>query len=658
MAVGVWRAGGSKRAMIIIAVLGIALAVRLHGIAFESFWADEVISFNNSSGSLGEVLETNGRMARPPLYYAGLHFWRTLVHDSDGRIRAYSTLWSLIGLLALLLLAYEMAGWNAALIALLLAAVNPFDVFLAQEARNYSQTNAFCTLSSWCLWCWIATSSRPPRDLSWWPWALGYSICAAAAILSHYLAVPVLAAQGLFGLGVFVRRRRWSRAGGYVAATLTAILITLPWFIYVYSIEYGLRLRTPGWMQVPDSGSWLAFLGREFFWGCNWRAHDRWWVCTLLLAVSVLGICLSALRKNWRADTAVNGAKPTAIVYALWMVAIPIVLAVTVSWLYHPVYHRPRFALLVLPPFLVLSAVACRTLRPRVAGWALAAAMVAVMAAGTAAQEYTIEKTDWRRLAKVWEEQGTPDAAVFIPAFLEETANYYLKKPAPHCPENEVERWLPRTPGATLWVCSWKGYRQSEREANYFHWLCGLGNVRGIPVCAGLHLDVITLGKHSVPEAFRDRFDQWHAPRDGTGRIAGFDVRERFHLLEFDADQSAFRWSQPTAWVRLDVGDNAATVVLNVELPPPALPNYRPDLKCFAARSPDGSGLLESSPVLQIPDYRAGSFDVALPVPQGPGPLWLGWTLNGVNLKRAGAANDDRDFGLKIHWLGVQNRRP
>lgn len=117
------------------------------------------------------------------------------------------------------------------------------------------------------------------------------------------------------------------------------------------------------------------------------------------------------------------------------------------------------------------------------------------------------------------------------------------------------------------------------------------------------------------------------------------------------------RWSWPKAWFSLGGGAGISTVTLSVQFPPPVVADYHPSLRVFVRRGKTPEKLLGSPPVAVVEDYRAGPFTIRLAAPTGSGNLWIGWTLNGVNLARAGVSGDNRDMGLKISWVGLTHTR-
>jgi len=650
-----------KRAAIVFALLGVAVALRLYGIAVEPLWHDEAISVSRSERSIAEVMKRNVQDVRPPLYYIGLRIWRSVLDDSAAHLRSYSTAWSLVGLLALFLLARDIGGWRAAVIALTLAVVNPLDIYFAQETRNYSQTAALCTLGSWCLWRWMIVVSTSPRGPGWWRWAIGYTLCATAALYTHFVSVLVLVAQGIFALVWFGWHRYWAGIAGYALSTVLVTLGFLPWFFLVKQATGSASLQWPEWIPVPAISSYFSFLGREFFWGQVRTVHEHWWIPTMILPVLVLCICLRRVYPNRSSvPCPPEQWRQVRILYPGWLLAGPVLLIAVVVYFHHPIYFRPRFSMFLLSPFLVLAGIACNSMRTRAATWLGTATIGVVMLTGTCMQHHTYQKVYWKSFVKLWEEEGPPASIIFFPRQLEADARYYLKQPLSSADKREIESLLPRLKGARLWVCSVTGYGYDswDGEFDYYQWLIRLGSVRPIAIPTGFYLQVVTVGEPLIHDAMGGRLDKWYGPLDIAGRIEGFDHSSQFHVLEYDGPQKTpFRWSLPKAWFSLGDRDNISTVILNVALPPPVPSGYRPELEIYARRGETLSGLFDSSPVAGIRDYRPDAFEIEFAAPRGPGRLWIGWTIGGVNLSRAGISGDERDLGLRINWVALVNHR-
>jgi hypothetical protein len=114
-----------------------------------------------------------------------------------------------------------------------------------------------------------------------------------------------------------------------------------------------------------------------------------------------------------------------------------------------------------------------------------------------------------------------------------------------------------------------------------------------------------------------------------------------------------FRWSLPKAWFSLAGDDDRSTVVLNVQLPPPVAPGYTPKLRIYAKGGEKESGLFDTEPVAIIDDNRPGPFEVEIAPMPGPGKLWIGWKIRGINLFHYLGTGAYRVLGLRVNWIGA-----
>lgn len=652
--------GFSVRRMAVVGcLLGVALLLRFWGIGKEAFWHDEAYSARLSDNGVAEILTENAKDVHPPLYYLGLYAWRRGLGDSDVRIRAYSTVWSLIGLLGIFLLARDIGGWRAGVIALILGAVNPLDVYFAQEARMYSQAVALCVLGAWCLWRWMALVEASPAAAPWRRWAIGYTVCAVAALYTHYLCVLVLTAQGMFVLLRFASKKRWTCAVGFLASALVVTLAFLPWYRFVLGFRDQIYRSDLTWIKMPPVSDFFSFLGREMFWGYVGAAHARWWIPTMMLPVALAGLCL------WRAWRGRNAAlerqeRPgrIAIAYVLWLLIGPLFLVSLATVFYHAIYFRSRFSTFLLPPFLILMAVAADGFRRRWASWVATAVLGGVMLAGTCLQYQTLQKTDWRKFAEKWRRDGPPARAIFFPPLMQVPASYAVGRRLDPPGGRELQWMAHHLVGSELWICTYLGYRFNayKGESVLYQQVRHLGSVRSSVLSRGLVVHAVTVGSHFIFNPYDERPDRVYAPIEIYGQIEAFGEPSGFYPLEFDgATTRPFRWSKPKAWFCLRKTDQAGTVVLNVQLPPRVPPFYGPVLRFHTHRGASVAGLFDTQPVVRIDDHRDGEFEVDLRIPDGAGPLWIGWTARKVNLKRADQAEDTRDLGLRLNWVGVMD---
>jgi 4-amino-4-deoxy-L-arabinose transferase-like glycosyltransferase len=661
----------AKTAYLVAALLALALVLRLVGIARESFWIDEAYSVRFSSGGIASILSQNAQDAHPPLYYLGLAAWRAVAGDSDARVRVYSVVWSLLGLGALFLLTRDLAGQRAAVIALGLGVVNPLDIYYAQEARMYAQAATLLTFAAWCLWRWMDLIRKPDSRAAW-PWVIAYAMLAYAALMTHYLAAVFLIAQGLFAVAWFVRRRAWRNITHLAWAGVAVAFLFLPWVLYVRQYRTSLYLPALAWMPPPRWTDFVSYLGREFFWSILPQLHDRAWPFTIVVPAILLVL---AARQMLRASEAgrvgdplnsamgraahfdeMAGCQPGPL-YGFALLFAPVMLAMICEGTYHRVYFRPRFSVLILPAFLALAGMGLDSIRtaPR---RLLATAIVAILMVSGALMQYVApQKAEFRDFGRLWREQGAPTAAVFFPPMIDATASHYIGRVIHSTPRMEIEKIIRSRSPAEIWVCTQGGYNVANNGEDLAcrDWLLGIDGQRQMLRLRNLELMAIRLSPPPTSSSAALRFDRWMGPNNLPNLITGFEDPRYFHALEFDQNGAPFHWSLPRARLRLADCDGFTTLVLCYELPPPVgNPAVRPDLKIYVRRARESDALFTGKPDAAVPEFRTGLIETAIRVPAGTGPVWVGWTLNGLDSKRVPGSKDTRVFGLMVRGIGLK----
>ena len=121
------------------AVLLLAAALRFSTLAEQSFWSDEVATYGIVSHSFGHVLSAVPRSeSTPHLYYVLLWLWAQIFGVSEVALRSFSAVCGTLVIVVMWALGRRLASERVGLVAGLLAAVNPFLFWYAQEARSYS----------------------------------------------------------------------------------------------------------------------------------------------------------------------------------------------------------------------------------------------------------------------------------------------------------------------------------------------------------------------------------------------------------------------------------------------------------------------------------------------------------------------------------------
>jgi len=201
---------------------GLAFALRVQGLLFQSLWRDEVDSLRFATQPLGQLLRTfvapgqNG-----PLYYLLLRPWLDAVGKTEFSLRFFSVIAGTLAVPLVYRLGRRMAPRSPAvgIVASMLAAVSPYLVWYSQEGRMYAAVVCLVLGSLECLQAALEGGGR----LQW----LGYVLLTAATLYFHFLTVLMVPVH----LAVFVilRRQHQARAARkYFAALGCVVALYLP----------------------------------------------------------------------------------------------------------------------------------------------------------------------------------------------------------------------------------------------------------------------------------------------------------------------------------------------------------------------------------------------------------------------------------------------
>lgn len=180
-----------------------------------------------------------GHPEHPPLYYLGARAAMTWVRDPIVATRGLAAVLGVLALPSCYWLARQLFPEpQVATVALTLFAVSPFQVFYAQEARQYSLL-AVALLSS------SAALLRAQRRQTLGAWG-AYAATVMLGLYASLFFTLAIAAQGLY-IGIVEGWRRVS--GQFLLAVALGVATFLPWIAVIVSRWQTLRQET-SWTQL------------------------------------------------------------------------------------------------------------------------------------------------------------------------------------------------------------------------------------------------------------------------------------------------------------------------------------------------------------------------------------------------------------------------
>lgn len=207
-------------------VLMLAIGLRIYRLDAQSFWNDEGNSARIAERSIPLILEGAAGDIHPPGYYLLLTGWRAIFGQSEAALRALSVVFGVFTAVLSYGIGVRLFGHWEGLLAAFLFAVNPFQVYYAQEARMYVMLAALTAASMWLTIILLTVQDRRHAILV----GVGYALINTAGMYTHYSFPFIILAETLVFVIWLLRqseRLRWALIWG--ALQLGTLALFVPW---------------------------------------------------------------------------------------------------------------------------------------------------------------------------------------------------------------------------------------------------------------------------------------------------------------------------------------------------------------------------------------------------------------------------------------------
>jgi predicted membrane-bound mannosyltransferase len=233
------RAAGARDAWLLGAIVLVAAALRLWGLASLPFEQDELYTLRDAA-DLGASSGVGPGILGRPLYYLLQRLLLGVLPADPAFLRAPALLFGIAGVVATWWAVRRLVGPTGALAAALLVALSPWHLYHSQFARYWTLVYLLATVAFAYLPAALRGSGRA---------AVGFVVAALAGALSHPTFLFALAGAAIGATVV-------SDEGGVrvplpSARSITRIWIPLlaplaAWFAVVRFLDGGRGLRNPG----------------------------------------------------------------------------------------------------------------------------------------------------------------------------------------------------------------------------------------------------------------------------------------------------------------------------------------------------------------------------------------------------------------------------
>ncbi len=299
-----------------LAAILLAWLLGLWRLADQSMWIDEWFTTLNSGKSWAEFLPSVlATERRPPLHFALLKVWSLVAGREELALRLFSVAMVVLSAALIYAVGRRLLQPQAAAVAALLLAASPFWLLYGRMIRAYSQTMMLALAATLLL----VIAGR--RGRAWWA---AYVLAAAALIYTDYSGLPILAAQGVYVVAVWLgdRPRRWNPLGPWLLAMAAVGLLYVPWLPAVLA-------ATDRSVRITDlAGGPLGFAVKLALPLYTWGVGETIYPWHPLGAAAALTMGLLALWGLWRSSRAQPPGRGAAWLLAAWLV-LPLLFTAT-----------------------------------------------------------------------------------------------------------------------------------------------------------------------------------------------------------------------------------------------------------------------------------------------------------------------------------------
>ena len=331
----------------LLTILG-GFALRLYRLGAQSLWYDETVSLLLAHKSIPALTAHTARDIHPPLYYYLLHFWIKAAGDSEFSV-AFFSLWCGVLLLALVYrFSRRLFGEYAALIACILVAFSPYNLWYSQEVRMYTFGACLGLFAAESL---LRSLAEPARLKPW----LAYSLAAAASLYTLYYLAFLLVTLTLFSLWVGLRRWGKSYVWPWIGAQALALALYFPWFGIAF--RQATDPPVPPWRTFTPLAQVLTVSWSALSLGHSVEPGKIWPFLALTLALYIIGVWPSGQDNSYGLSAVERSA--FLVLYTFG----PLAIIQSLSY-FTPLYH-PRYLFPYSPFFYIALAHGLAKLRSK-----------------------------------------------------------------------------------------------------------------------------------------------------------------------------------------------------------------------------------------------------------------------------------------------------
>jgi 4-amino-4-deoxy-L-arabinose transferase-like glycosyltransferase len=368
----------------LVAILFLAFGLRLYRLGAESLWYDETVSAQLAGKRLPDLVAYTAGDIHPPGYYVLLRVWTRMVGESDFALAFFSLAFGVLLVALVYKLGARVFGIKAGVLAALLVAISPYNIWYSQEVRMYTLGSmlGMLVLSAVMALMTRLLSGRSAKN----KWLTLYAVCGALGLWTlYYFAFLLVAVNLMVGLWWFASRRRGCAGWGWLVrwglAQAAVLVLYAPWIPVAW--RQATNPPVPPWRGILVLREMLVETWSALCLGQSVDPIPVWPALLVFTVVFGLGLVSRWLRPRLQGWLEGGESLPSLLVGYTF---IPMLLVYVVSCV-TPLYHV-RYMFTYSTPFYIIlgSGLAWLWQRWRLAAWASLA--VIVVASGISVHAY------------------------------------------------------------------------------------------------------------------------------------------------------------------------------------------------------------------------------------------------------------------------------
>src|SRR5215217_3352233 len=326
----------------LLAILLVALLLRVFQLDAESLWLDEATSVYRGNHDFVQILGMSIPDRTPPLYLLLLHYWMQLFGDSEFSLRLPSVFFGVFSVAMLYKVGTLLINKRTGLMSAFIMAISAYQIYYSQEARAYTMTILLALISFYFF-------LKLFEGKDYWTLA-GYVISSTTLMYAHYYGLFLVLVQALFVLGFYALRRHPNNAtttfGTWGLAAGAIVVLYIPGFFYLaYTLIHPNRpvagQTPPGLSDVSET--LLQYAGAPYV---GAPASPSLLLLAILTLFALIAVCVLLKR---------GGERMALSLLLLWLI-VPVALPFLLSQISNLPYAG-RYSIAALPALYLLVAV-------------------------------------------------------------------------------------------------------------------------------------------------------------------------------------------------------------------------------------------------------------------------------------------------------------